>query len=46
MHDQKKGATLQSDPSAKFSPSLDKNIHPIDIGIDEKTVRLLPASSK
>ncbi len=36
MHDQKKGTILQSDPSAKFSPSLDKNIHPIDIGIDEK----------
>ena len=27
---------MQSDPSAKFSPSLDKDIHAIDIGIDEK----------
>ena len=36
MHDQKKGATLHSDPSAKFSPSLDKHIHAIDIGINEK----------
>ena len=36
MHDQKKGSTLQSDPAVKFSPSLDKDIHTIDIGINEK----------
>ncbi len=36
MHDQKKGVTLQTDSTAKFSPSLDKNIHTIDIGIEEK----------
>ena len=32
----KKASPYNPKLSAKFSPSLDKNIHPIDIGIDEK----------
>ena len=36
MHDNKKGTTLRADSPAKPSISLDKNVHVIDIGIDEK----------
>ena len=36
MHDNKKGATLIAETPTKASHSLDKNIHPIDIGISEK----------
>ena len=36
MHDQKKGAILQAETPAKFSHSLDKNVHTIDIGISEQ----------
>ena len=36
MHDNKKGTVLRADAPAKFSPSLDKDVHVIDIGIEEK----------
>ena len=36
MHDQKKGAVLQSEGSKTLAPTLDKGTRKIDIGIDEK----------